>query len=235
MWGKPETIDDISLMFARFCKGEVKSTPWSSQKLDPETDIIKQRLAGINMLGYLTINSQPAVNGVKSSHKVHGWGPKNGYVYQKAYLEFFVSPEKLDELVKKIDCDSNVTYYAVNKQGDLRTNTKNDGPNAVTWGVFPGKEIVQPTIVEAISFMAWKDEAYELGCQWANVYEPDSISHKTIEEWMNTSYLMNVVHNDFTDPEAIFKPFFKAGEEYAAKPNGQLANGHAYNRVAIGH
>jgi hypothetical protein len=26
----------------------------------------------------------------------------------------------------------------------------------VTWGVFPGKEIIQPTIVEAISFMAWK-------------------------------------------------------------------------------
>jgi len=26
----------------------------------------------------------------------------------------------------------------------------------VTWGVFPGKEIIQPTIVEAVSFMAWK-------------------------------------------------------------------------------
>jgi hypothetical protein len=31
---------------------------------------------------------------------------------------------------------------------------------------------------------------------------------------------MNVVHNDFTDPEAIFKPFFKAGEEYAATVGG---------------
>ena len=52
--------------------------------------------------------------------------------------------------------DVNITYYVINKRGDLRTNTHSDGPNAVTWGVFPNKEIIQPTIVEAISFMAWK-------------------------------------------------------------------------------
>jgi hypothetical protein len=28
--------------------------------------------------------------------------------------------------------------------------------NTVTWGVFPGKEIVQPTIIEEVSFRAWK-------------------------------------------------------------------------------
>ena len=28
--------------------------------------------------------------------------------------------------------------------------------NAVTWGVFPGQEIVQPTMVEEVSFLAWK-------------------------------------------------------------------------------
>ena len=28
--------------------------------------------------------------------------------------------------------------------------------NTVTWGVFPGKEIVQPTIIEEVSFLAWK-------------------------------------------------------------------------------
>jgi len=226
MWGKPETIDDISLMFARFCKGEVKSTPWSSQKLDPETDIIKQRLAGINMLGYLTINSQPAVNGVKSSHKVHGWGPKNGYVYQKAYLEFFVSPEKLDELVKKIDCDSNVTYYAVNKQGDLRTNTKNDGPNAVTWGVFPGKEIIQPTIVESTSFMAWKEEAFELWKEWAQIYPKNSSTRTLIEHVADTYYLTNIVHNDFQDENGIWRLF---DLEVDGEMSRRLREGHIVN------
>ena len=28
--------------------------------------------------------------------------------------------------------------------------------NAVTWGVFPGREIVQPTVVDAVSFGIWK-------------------------------------------------------------------------------
>jgi methylenetetrahydrofolate reductase (NADPH) len=141
-----------------------------------------------------------------------------------------------------------ITYYVINKQGDLRTNTHSDGPNAVTWGVFPGKEIVQPTIVEAVSFMAWKvrvvslrderrphftlpkqDEAYELGQQWAKVYESDSPSRKIISNLMDTCYLVNVVHNDFRDADAIFRPFFKAGEEFLASLNTTptvTVNGH---------
>lgn len=76
--------------------------------------------------------------------------------FAQAYLEFFVSPELLAALIPHIERDNNITYYCINNRGDLRTNSHSDGPNAVTWGVFPGKEIVQPTIVEAISFMAWK-------------------------------------------------------------------------------
>jgi len=62
----------------------------------------------------------------------------------------------LTTLLPLIEKDPNFVYYAINKNGDLRTNAQVEGPNAVTWGVFPGKEIVQPTIVEAVSFMAWK-------------------------------------------------------------------------------
>ncbi|RUS32114.1 hypothetical protein BC938DRAFT_476248 [Jimgerdemannia flammicorona] len=208
MWGTPATSDDISLLFAKFCRGEVAALPWSAQQLDPETDAIRQRLAAINLLGYLTINSQPAVNGTKSADKLHGWGPKNGYVYQKAYLEFFVSPDKLDELIRKIERDPEVTYYAVNKQGDLRTNTKTDGPNAVTWGVFPGKEIIQPTVVEAVSFMAWKEEAFELWAEWARIYPAaDSVSAQLIKGIENSYYLINIVHNDFQDDHAIWRMF----------------------------
>lgn len=29
-------------------------------------------------------------------------------------------------------------------------------PNAVTWGIFPGREIIQPTVVDPVSFMYWK-------------------------------------------------------------------------------
>ncbi|KAF9006069.1 methylenetetrahydrofolate reductase-domain-containing protein [Cyathus striatus] len=227
LWGHPASFADIASLFSRFCTAELPALPWSDQAASVETSVIAKQLAQMNELGFLTINSQPAVNGVRSDDKTFGWGPSNGYIYQKAYLEFFVNPTLLSLLLTHIERDSNITYYVINKRGDLRTNTHSDGPNAVTWGVFPGKEIIQPTIVEAISFMAWKDEAYELGAQWAKLYEPDSPSRKLITEIMETSLLVNVVHNDFHDPDAIFRPFFKAGAEYkAAKSKSTAINGH---------
>lgn len=70
----------------------------------------------MNLAGYLTINSQPAVNGVRSTDRYYGWGPSNGYVYQKAYLEFFVEGEKLVALEEKIAKDLSVSYFAVNNK-----------------------------------------------------------------------------------------------------------------------
>ncbi|EIW58177.1 methylenetetrahydrofolate reduct [Trametes versicolor FP-101664 SS1] len=233
LWDTPTSVEEIRKLFSRFCVGDLAALPWSDSTPSSETSVIAQQLAKLNELGFLTINSQPAVDGAKSNDRIHGWGPANGYVYQKAYLEFFVSPELLDMLIPHIERDINITYYVINNRGDLRTNTHSDGPNAVTWGVFPGKEIVQPTIVEAISFMAWKDEAYELGRQWAKLYEPESPTSKLIDNIMDTYCLVNVVHNDYKKPEAIFEPFFKAGAEYAAKygstspPTTNGANGHA--------
>ncbi|ODN80626.1 methylenetetrahydrofolate reductase [Cryptococcus amylolentus CBS 6039] len=207
LWGNPTTTTEIYNLFARFCRGELTKLPWSTQPPASETSVITDQLTKMNELGYLTINSQPAVDGVASDDKVHGWGPSGGYVYQKAYLEFFVSPELLSPLIRRIERDPRITYYAVNKQGDLRTNTHSEGPNAVTWGVFPGKEIIQPTIVEAVSFVAWKDEAFELGLQWANLYPAGSPSRELITKVMNDSYLVNIVANDFRDGLSIFEPF----------------------------
>lgn len=58
-----------------------------------------------------------------------------------------------------------------------------------------------------------------------------------ITELMDTWYLVNVVHNDFKEPDAIFEPFWKAGEEYAAtKPrvNGIAAEAEAAPTAANG-
>lgn len=41
-------------------------------------------------------------------------------------------------------------------QGECRSNVPEDGRNAVTWGVFPGQEITQTTIIEKESFLTWK-------------------------------------------------------------------------------
>ncbi|KDQ61373.1 hypothetical protein JAAARDRAFT_171545 [Jaapia argillacea MUCL 33604] len=237
LWNQPTTYPEIFALFSTFCLGKLAALPWSDSPPSPETTIIAQQLAKLNGMGFLTINSQPAVNGARSDDPKVGWGPSNGYVYQKAYLEFFVSPELLAALLPHIERDGNITYHVINKNGDLRTNTHSEGPNAVTWGVFPGKEIVQPTIVEAISFMAWKDEAYELGYQWGRLYEHDSQTRKLITNIMDTYFLVNVVHNDFKDPEAIFKPFFKAYEQHASsQSNGNgHANGNGVAAVGNGH
>lgn len=49
---------------------------------------------------------------------------------------------------------------------------------------------------------------------------------------MQTYYLVNVVHNDYKKPSAIFEPFFKAGAEYAVKlgkvPTVLNGNGRAH-------
>lgn len=83
IWGKPSNLQDVHNLFADFCRGVVMSLPWSDGPAAKETSFISRPLARINELGYLTINSQPAVDGMNSNHAVHGWGPKNGYVYQK--------------------------------------------------------------------------------------------------------------------------------------------------------
>ncbi|KAL7009694.1 methylenetetrahydrofolate reductase (NAD(P)H) met13 [Cystobasidiomycetes sp. EMM_F5] len=227
MLGSPTTLEEVGAIFADFCRGKVAMLPWSEGPAAKETSFISTQLAEINENGYLTINSQPAVDGVKSSHPVHGWGPRNGYIYQKAYLEFFCSAERADKLLAAFDEDPDITYYAVTKAGQLRTNCTEDAINAVTWGIFPAKEVLQPTIVEQASFEAWKDEAFELGQQWANLYPTDSPSNKILTELFDSYYLINIVHNDFRhpDPHAIFKPFLRKPNQSKPWTNG-FSNGH---------
>lgn len=61
--------------------GKISLLPWSELEdgvLQSETYRIQSQLASINQQGYLTINSQPAVNGAPSSDPTVGWGGHNG-------------------------------------------------------------------------------------------------------------------------------------------------------------
>ncbi|WFD33066.1 methylenetetrahydrofolate reductase [NAD(P)H] [Malassezia sp. CBS 17886] len=223
LWGEPRSLADVEALFERFCAGDVAALPWSEAPVARETKTIDRKLMQLNAQGYLTINSQPAVDGARSDDPVHGWGPRDGYVYQKAYLEFFVAHDQLDELLVRIENHPQITYHAVNAQGDMRTNTTSDAPNAVTWGCFPHCEIMQPTIVESISFLAWKDEAYEIGRSWANLYPLDSPSRRVLSGIFDSWFLVNVVHNDFKQELAIFEPFLGSGA--AEDANGWGADG----------
>jgi methylenetetrahydrofolate reductase (NADPH) len=207
-WGRnPKVVQEIYDVFAKFCNGEIEKLPWWDTPLSPETDIIKETLIKINKHGFLTINSQPAVNGAKSTDEKFGWGPSGGYVYQKAYIEFFTSEENLKSLIEVSPLFPDLTYHAINVKGKSLTNSPTSRATAVTWGVFPGREIIQPTIVDPESFIVWKDEAYALwNSQWGSLYEEGSESRNLINQIINTYYLVNIVDNNYINGDifAIF-------------------------------
>ena len=59
----------------------VSVLPWSEMdSLQLETGSIKDQLVALNRRGYLTINSQPGVNGASSTDPKVGWGGPNGWV-----------------------------------------------------------------------------------------------------------------------------------------------------------
>ena len=104
LWGEPTTFAELASLFARFCLSELSALPWSDEPVSPETSVIRKQLARMNELGFLTINSQPAVNGARSDDKIHGWGPSNGYVYQKVRRSHFEKKKQqtLDILSRRI-------------------------------------------------------------------------------------------------------------------------------------
>lgn len=88
-------------------------------------------------------------------------------MYQKAFVEFFLSSSELDELEKRSQEEEQsrrergeadeglIKWFAGNRAGQWRTNIRKGDVNAVTWGVFGGKEIVTTTLIEEMSFKAW--------------------------------------------------------------------------------
>ncbi|KAJ7552662.1 hypothetical protein O6H91_06G063700 [Diphasiastrum complanatum] len=209
-WVVPlKSIQDVEERFAKYCAGELRTNPWSElEGLQPETLKINTELVQINKNGFLTINSQPAVNGEKSDSPSVGWGGAGGYVYQKAYVEFFCSPEKLASLIEKAKKLPSLTYIAMNAKGETQSNIGPNDVNAVTWGVFPAKEVIQPTVVDPVSFMVWKDEAFQAWeFEWASLYSDDDTSKKLLSEIKDTYYLVSIVDNDYIhgDLFATFK------------------------------
>jgi methylenetetrahydrofolate reductase (NADPH) len=56
------------------------------------------------------------VNGQSSTDPIVGWGAAGGYVYQKAYLEFFASPSIIKNLQEELPNYPNVNYHIINKE-----------------------------------------------------------------------------------------------------------------------
>jgi len=215
MWGEELGCEqDVWDVFESYIGGKpnkkgvmVKRTPWCDSELNQETGLIAKDLEKLNKAGVLTINSQPSANCVESTDPILGWGQPGGYVFQKAYLEFFTSEENVMALLQVLGRFPGVNFQVVNNSGRVNfTNIKHKRPIAVTWGVFPGKEIVQPTIVDPIAFNQWRTEAFDLWTeQWGKLYEPDSASRKIIDGISESYYLVNLVDNDFPKGNCLWE------------------------------
>jgi hypothetical protein len=163
-------LSDISTLFSSYLSGTLSSIPWSEEPLRPETNSIAASLIRLNdERHWWTVGSQPAVDGAPSSDEVHGFGPKGGYVYQKAFVELFLDADELDVFEERAKEEERarkergegdegaVKWFAGRRESEeIRTNMGKGDVNAVTWGVFGGREIVTTTMIEEMSFKAWK-------------------------------------------------------------------------------
>ena len=116
-WGSPTSRTDIGDLFKRHLMGDLDQLPWSEGGLNEETQVIKSELRRlIEGRGWWSVASQPAVDGVASDHAIFGWGPKGGFVFQKAFVEFFIPAQdwktKLRPRLTSADVTPEVSWYA---------------------------------------------------------------------------------------------------------------------------
>ncbi|KAJ9617109.1 methylenetetrahydrofolate reductase 1 [Cladophialophora chaetospira] len=233
LWGHPKCGKDVTEIFRRHVSGELVGVPWSDD-IDPassdrsgalraETDVIRSELLSlISKQNYWTLASQPAVDGAPSSHPIFGWGPPGeGFVFQKAFVEFFCSRDEWEGTLKqrlnsygsevlgwmKTDAqgvfESSVSTATTNgtKAEPSSTNTSiadnANTINAVTWGVFPSREILTPTIIEAESFRAWATEAYAIWSEWRRCFPRGSEDAGFLDRVRRDVVLVNIVGQEF--------------------------------------
>ena len=216
LWGHPKTRQDINDLFIKHIRGELAAIPWSEEELMAESSTIKPQLLDLNSKGWWTVASQPAVNGFRSEESTFGWGPANGFVFQKSFVEFFLPAASWKTLHDKLisaEIKDSICFFASSTTGDFVSSDSTGSTsgeaalpstNAVTWGVFPGKEIVTPTIIEEMSFRAWSEEAFGIWAEWAKVYGRGSETEKLLNDIRQDCWLVNIIHHDFVDKDALW-------------------------------
>uniref|UniRef100_A0A0N4Z4M7 methylenetetrahydrofolate reductase (NADPH) n=1 Tax=Parastrongyloides trichosuri TaxID=131310 RepID=A0A0N4Z4M7_PARTI len=217
MYGdKLYSIEDIQQVFVNFLTQKpnengikVTSLPWNEEEkgVSFETNLIKDKLIWANQNGFLTINSQPHVNGAPSSDPIVGWGKQGGYVYQRAYLEFFTTINNVEKLIDIINTNYNerINYHAIDMTGKYeKFNYNGTNPIALTFGIFAGSEVAQPTVVDPLSFRVWKDEAFDVFNIWASIYPENSKCREILGHLHDNYILMTLVDNEYVKPTIIY-------------------------------
>jgi methylenetetrahydrofolate reductase (NADPH) len=109
-----------------------------------------------------------------------------------------------------------LTLHAIDSKGVMHSSTPSIGTTALTWGVFPNKEILQPTVFNPETFTVWSKEAFQLWIEaWAVLYDDETDSCALIHDVHDTYFLVAIYDNEFIDNDfyAIFLHVFKLIEE----------------------
>lgn len=213
-YGTPESERDVAQTFTRFVRGEISEFPWYEEAIESNQLKMADLLVLLNEHNFLTVTSQTPVNGAKSDDPDFGWGPAGGYVYAKGFLELFV-PSRVVATLKEVFSEfPSIAYQIGNVSSDeIDTNLAEDAVIALAWGVFPNREIQQPTILDVTSFKAWKEEAFGVWMyEWGNLYPAESASRRVLQEIHDNYSLVNIVDNDYVTRgnfETIFNEVFR--------------------------
>jgi methylenetetrahydrofolate reductase (NADPH) len=221
-WGLPTTRAEISKLFERHVMGDLDTLPWSEGGLNEETQVIKSELCRmIREKDWWSIASQPAVDGVPSDHQIFGWGPKGGFVFQKAFLEIFVPAKdwknKLRPRLTSAEIAPEVSWYAapcpssVSEDIDgFESSHGSAAVSSVTWGSFPGKEIITPTIIEEVSFRAWVEEAFNIWTEWERCYPPAGVTRRVLREEKERRWLVNIICHSYREEQRLWEILMEA-------------------------
>ncbi|KAG0140771.1 hypothetical protein CROQUDRAFT_69036 [Cronartium quercuum f. sp. fusiforme G11] len=211
-WGSPKTEKDINDLFISYTNHQINSIPWSEEPLLNETELIKSYLSKLNFNSFWTVSSQPAMDGIELNHQDLAFGSKNkgGIIYQKSFIEFFISKSKLIKLLKLIEIENKkiginlFNYYAGNIKDEILTNVKDNETNSVTWCVFKNTEVITTTIIELTSFKSWKEEAFVIWKDWSNTFDKESVSRKLLDKLYNDRWLCTIIHHDYKELNALW-------------------------------
>lgn len=150
-------------------------------------------------------------------------------MFQKAFVEFFVPATQWRTrlrpyLESPAACDA-VSWYAGDNMGGFESSHPSEEPpavHAVTWGMFPGKEIATATMVEAVSFRTWVEEAFGLWAEWVRVVgesgkEGAANAKDFLSSCADDIVLVNVIGHEFRDGGTLWDILTRAAESGPTK------------------
>ena len=74
---------------------------------------------------------------------------------------------------------------------------------AVTWGAFPGTEVLQPLVVAEDAFMAWHTEAAALWTEAWGMVVGDGPGEALLREIRDTWVLVSALENDYVSGDVF--------------------------------